>query len=791
MQLSLLGFGARRAVAPTTRWDHLFSRLETSHYNYTSLWSVVVTVAMFLPQQPLAQLIGMVGFILLVGTSLTRRWVDDQSGRLVRILIAVLIGLLAIIGVGALVGFVGPLVGVSAPLGRTSLLVVAVVTLLGVVAASLVRDVDPLREVLGHLNSRLTLWAGILAVGPFVALWASSTLNNSESDKLAVAGGVLSILMSLAAIMMRETDWGPTRIQLVVASLMTSLWAVPFRGGWLNGYDIQHEFSVASMALEQLRFPLTTLPNHATDAYMGMLSITVWPVILHNLFGLGLRSIFILLPSGILALALMVIWTTLRNFVDERKCAMITVVFILATGPVLRQLVEVSRQTYGLAYFCLMLFALASVNMPIIPRRLLLVIGAFGAAVNHYSTAYLAAVTLSGVIATSILAGAKNSRTHKGTRGHGLGIAAIASVGVVALWSVYVAKSTSGVFQLLDSLKKKGFNLLPGKGGILSKWLGGASINAVAGSQSYHLSLVHQRRTTYSWMHVLPQASHVPIVSVKEVVNKGVHILGPLSPTAVALVAQLIVLASFISVVLTGRVAHRDRRIWAVAGMGLAAVTISLLARMSQTIALQFGPSRVQAQMYLLFAITVGISLGYIQLRTRIGRRIARSPHLSRLFILAFAGIALTGLLESTQLISFWEAGTSPTPIFSSSGQLSQRLTTPSDFQAASWLGTHVPATAVVQSDLYAELALYDVGFATRSNFFAVIDPVVVDNNSWVFADQANITDGVARDGNGVIDDIYKFPQSYFTSTRAVLYTSRNDVVFGPAAPPAVLARKA
>ena len=102
-------------------------------------------------------------------------------------------------------------------------------------------------------------------------------------------------------------------------------------------------------------------------------------------------------------------------------------------------------------------------------------------------------------------------------------------------------------------------------------------------------------------------------------------------------------------------------------------------------------------------------------------------------------------------------------------------------------LALDVPATDVVQSDLYGELALYDVGYATRSNFFAVIDPVVVDNNSWVYADQANIPDGVARDGNGVIDDIYQFPRAYFTSTRAVLYTSRNDVVFGPAAPESVL----
>ena len=784
---SLIGWGARRAQAPTTWLDHVLTRLESNRYNHTSLWSAVVIVAMFLPTQPLAQLVGMVGFILIIGASITRSWARGAGERQARILIAVLVGLLAIIAAAALVGFVGPLVGVAAPLGRPVLLAVATATLLGVVALSLAREVDPLREVLGHLNSRLTLWAGVLAVGPFVALWASSTLNNNESDKLAVLGGVLSILMALAAIMMRQNAWGPTRIQLVVASLMTSLWAVPFRGGWLDGYDIQHEFSVASMALEQLKFPLSVLPHHATDAYMGMLSITVWPVLLHNLFGLGLRSIFILLPSGVLALALMAIWSTLRNFVDERKCAMITVIFILATGPVLRQLVEVSRQTYGLAYFCLMLFALASVDMAIVARRLLLIIGAFGAAVNHYSTAYLAAVTLSGVIATSVLAGAKNSRTRTGPRGHGMGIAAIASVGVVALWSVYVAKSTSGVFQLLGSLRKKGLNLLPGKGGILSKWLGGASINAVGTPQSYHQSLLHQRHTTYSWMHVIAQASRVSIVNVNEAVNKGVHVLGPLSPTAVALVAQLVVLAAFASVVLTGRVAHRDRRVWAVAGMGLAAVTISLLARMSQTIALQFGPSRVQAQMYLLFAITVGIGLGYLQLRTRLGRRIARSPHLSRLFILAFAGIALTGLLESTQLITFWEAGTSPTPIFSNAGQLSQRLTTPSDFQAATWLGSNVPATDVVQSDLYGELALYDVGYATRSNFFAVIDPVVVDNNSWVYADQANITDGVARDGNGVIDDIYQFPRAYFTSTRAVLYTSRNDVVFGPAAPESVL----
>ena len=762
--------------------SRLLARVESSDYNHTALWASVVALAIWLPGQPLAQVVALVGLVLLVGTSLTSR-LRVSPERHVRVVVAVLVGLLTIIASGALLGFLGPLLGVHAPLGRASLLVACSLGLGVIATLALARGVDPLSEVIGALDSRLALWSAVLAVAPFLALWGSSTLNDGESNHLAVLGGILSVVMAIAAIMMPNNSWGPTRLQLVVSSLMTSLWAVPYRGGWIDGYDIQHEFAVASLALIQLKFPLVSPPHHVADAYLGMLSITVWPVILHNLFGFSLRTIFILLPSMILALALVTIWATLRSFVDERKCAMITVIFILATSAVQRQLVEVSRQTYGLAFFCLMLFALANVSTPTSVRRLLLVVGAFGAAANHYSTAYLGAVTLSGVVATSVLSGARNSRNTPGPRGHGMGIAALAAAGVIVLWSVYVAKSTTGVFLLLDSLRKKGLNLLPGKGGFFSRWLGGASINSFGSSHTYHQTLLAQRHTTYGWMHVLPQALKVPIVPVAETVNTGTRVLGPLSPTAVALVAQLIVLGAFVSVMLTGRIARRDRRLWAVAGMGFAAVTISLLARLSQTIALQFGPSRVQAQMYLLFSITAGITLGYLQVRTRLGRRIARSPHLSRLFIAGFAAIALTGLLESTQLITFWEAGTAPTPEFSSSGQLSQRLTTPADYQGARWLGAHVPATDVVQSDIYGELALYDVGFATRTNFFAVIDPVVVDNSSWVFADQANITDHVARDGNGVTDDVYRFPLHYFTSTRAVLYASRHDVVFGPAAP--------
>jgi hypothetical protein len=84
-----------------------------------------------------------------------------------------------------------------------------------------------------------------------------------------------------------------------------------------------------------------------------------------------------------------------------------------------------------------------------------------------------------------------------------------------------------------------------------------------------------------------------------------------------------------------------------------------------------------------------------------------------------------------------------------------------------------------VQSDRFGQLALDIYGFNDRRDFISSVDPIIVDNPSWVFAYRTNLVYGSARGGNNAQTGVFRFPWAYFTSTRSILYVTPTDVVFG------------
>ena len=86
----------------------------------------------------------------------------------------------------------------------------------------------------------------------------------------------------------------------------------------------------------------------------------------------------------------------------------------------------------------------------------------------------------------------------------------------------------------------------------------------------------------------------------------------------------------------------------------------------------------------------------------------------------------------------------------------------------------------LVQADRIGALALDDFGYNDRRNFFSSVDPVIVDDASWVLAYSTNVATGSARGGNNARTGVFRFPAAYFDATRAVIYVSPDDVVYGP-----------
>ena len=150
-------------------------------------------------------------------------------------------------------------------------------------------------------------------------------LNATGNAWLSILGAILVVLMVATAIAMPLSSVGPPRVLLLASSTLTAAWQLPFRGGWLFGYDIQHEYYVASLATQKGQFPI---PIHG-DPYKGMLSLTVWPAQLHALTGLSIRTILGVPPSILLALCVVVTWCTVRERLGPRASALLCSLFVL------------------------------------------------------------------------------------------------------------------------------------------------------------------------------------------------------------------------------------------------------------------------------------------------------------------------------------------------------------------------------------------------------------------------------------------------------------------------------
>lgn len=279
-------------------------------------------------------------------------------------------------------------------------------------------------------------------------------------------------------------------------------------------------------------------------------------------------------------------------------------------------------------------------------------------------------------------------------------------------------------------------------------------------------------------MIVIRSAKKVPIPAVHTPTATGVHLLGGGLYAFGTALSEFVLVVAVLSLFICLWKCRGQRALAGITGMGLCFLFISALSRFSGTISVDFGPSRVQAQAYLLFIATAAVGFEGMTWRRfesiRIGRLDGR-----RLLLAAGAGVTALSISTSSELSNLAEVGAQPPAELSTSGQQVQRLLEPDDLLAASWVNGHRPARELVQADLYGQLALDEYGFTNRKNFFAVVEPTIVDNQSWLYAYRTNIVECVATQANGTGTSTFRFPTTFFASTRSVLYVSSTDVVFG------------
>jgi hypothetical protein len=222
---------------------------------------------------------------------------------------------------------------------------------------------------------------------------------------------------------------------------------------------------------------------------------------------------------------------------------------------------------------------------------------------------------------------------------------------------------------------------------------------------------------------------------------------------------------------------RRDPALGGIAGVAAFFVGAAGVSRFSQTVGVDFGPSRVEAQAYLIFVVVVGLALSADPVTRRLHRVLKGGRHRLALGVAGLAVVA--AVLTSTGLAAFIEVHQQLPDPYSATGEQAQRLLGPDDVLAAGWVAANRPAQDLVQADRIGALALDDYGFNDRLNFFSSVDPIIVDNGSWIFAYRTNVVLGSARGGNNAMTGVFRFPAPFFSSLRPTLYTSGTDLVYG------------
>ena len=745
------------------------ARRQLAGSNVSVVLGVLAAFAALVPVGPPAQCASVVGLIVLVGAVAASRLELSSASPAQRISICLGLGFLTFLVVTGVVSAVLPHLDVARTLSRWPLVVVWCVLDVGVLAWLVRTGDDPVRSVLQGIRASDAGWAAVLGVPPLLALFAVNLLNAGRGVVPADIVGALVVVMALAAVVVPQKSWCPPRILLLGSALLTATWQGTFRGGWLAGFDVQHEFYVGTLAINQAQFPL----HHYVDPYGGMLSLTVWPAALHALTGMTLRTTLGLVPSVFLALALLVTWSALRDRLSPRVAASLCALFVVGSSPLLQELPQVTRQCYALFFFSLLVLAIVPGRLATPTARTLAIASGVGLALTHYSSAYLAA---GGVIVGCALT--YLVRTPRASRILNWQVST-AIVGAAVVWGGFVARTGASIKQIVTSIRTDGFQLLPGTGSIVSRWLGGASVSKLVNANVIYNADVNLRLGQYRFMKVVPQALGVQLVNAPAPSSHGVKIVSPVLLAGSNTVSQLLLLASLVSVALClWWCWRRDRALAAVGGVALFFLGAAGLSRFSQTVGVDFGPSRVEVQAYLIFVVIVAIVASTDAVTSRAARLLAtlRRRQLAIGVVAVAVGVAV---LTSTGLAALFEVHQQLPDAYSSTGEQAQRLLSPADLNAAKWVAANRSSQYMVQADRVGELALDDYGFNDRRNFFASVDPIIVDNASWIFAYRSNVVLGTARGGNNARLGVFLFPAAYFASMRPTLYTSGTDVVYG------------
>ncbi len=244
--------------------------------------------------------------------------------------------------------------------------------------------------------------AAAIALVPTLAVAGAFSLNNNDTNLLALVALGLTIIAAPAIFLLRRRLSTGTLVWFIAAATLTLLLATSLRSWYVSGQDMQHEFQVYNLALQLGHWDIASY----RDAYNACLSITLLPVALTHLLGTTGTVIFKLIQQLIFVITPLTIFATTREFLGRSKAFIAALLFIgLPTFGI--DVPFISRQEIAFVFVALAVATIFITSQPWINRHRngLFITLSLGVIVSHYSTSYLFVGPLAvAFIATRLIA---------------------------------------------------------------------------------------------------------------------------------------------------------------------------------------------------------------------------------------------------------------------------------------------------------------------------------------------------------------------------------------------------
>jgi uncharacterized membrane protein len=754
----------------------------------TGLWLVLtllLSVALALAHSPLTPVPGVVTLLLVPGAVIMSLLDARPGGTAGRVVLAVCLSMMTIMVVGGVVSLIGPHLGIAHPLNVWPETVIWSLLAISALTIGAVQRRDPIQWIFDGVRATHPIGPTVAALLVVISILGVAQLNHTGNDRLAVLGTTLDVLALLAGIIggwSRSSRW-PLNALLYGASLALLL-STSLRGGHLFGWDIQQEFGTAWTTSRDgvWRIPA----DH--DPYGAMLSLTVFPAILHSVVKLRLLAFFQLVVPAIMALLPVAVFATIRKvprWITTGRSSprpglafAVVVALIISSVAYSSELVSITRQAMALTLLTALVMVLFDRAIPKHSAQILVGLLIVTISFTHYTTSYLLAVILAGAWPVGVLwskgwigTPRANREQHRyAVQSRNVINGALVAVAVVAAlgWNLAITRN--------DALTQPA-------GAIVSNGTGfEASTNSVHISPfRFEQILIDELKKPYDWLVRVPGSRLVHLLDAPVPSTHGVipSLGGPwkeLSFLAVESLWGMLGIALIYGVFRLGR-----RRSYEyssdLVGLAVAGLALGAILRFSGTLAAFYDPER--AAIFTAILLSAPVTLFLDDVASYLGNlRNVRSVRVVRVLSIAGLVTVTTLIIANSGLGALMFGGQAPGSLSANDVNVDDFTVSAPEVATAKWLRTNVSAEGLVQTDYFGQIVMHSE--PGRYHLVTEIVPAEIDTAAYVYLSATNLGGDLsqAETPDGVYQAAYRTTVRFFNQNFYVVYSTGTTRVY-------------